>query len=119
MKDKLLIVDDQPGIRLLLTDIFTCEGYEIIVARNGKEALEQIHRNSFDLIMLDYNLPIINGRDVLRQMTEDKIIIPVILMSGLIERIKEEEITGSMVIQVVSKPFNIKEICELVRRMIA
>jgi two-component system response regulator (stage 0 sporulation protein F) len=118
IKHKILIVDDQPGIRLLLMDVFTNEGYEVILAQNGKEALEKISKHKFDLIMLDYRLPILNGHEVLQQMINEKITIPVIMMSGLIENIKEDFKQEDMMIEIVAKPFNIKDICELVKSML-
>lgn len=118
MKDEILVVDDQAGIRLLLTDIFTSEGYQVTSAETGKEALEKIYQHSFDLIILDYRLPILNGGEILQQMREDQKMIPVILMSGLIENIKEEFIKDDMIIELVAKPFNIKDICDLVKSML-
>src|SRR5690625_1493291 len=115
MKTKLLIVDDQAGIRLLLTDIFINEGYDVTTAQTGKEALDKIIEHPFDLVLLDYNLPVLNGLQVIKQMEKREITVPVVLMSGLIDNVKEELGCSRTTIQTVDKPFNIKDIRELVK----
>lgn len=114
----ILIVDDQPGIRLLLKDVFTNEGYDVMLAHTGIEALEKIYKHSFDLVMLDYRLPILNGHEILAKMIQHEITVPVILMSGLIENIQEDFKAENMTIEMVAKPFNLKEIIELAKSMI-
>lgn len=118
IKQEILIVDDQPGIRLLLKDVFTNEGYDVVLAHTGMDALEKIYKYSFDLVMLDYRLPILNGDEILRKMIKREIIVPVILMSGLIEKIQEDFMEENMTIEIVAKPFNLIEIIELVKSMI-
>lgn len=117
MKKKLLVVDDQPGIRLLLTDVFKSEGYGVETAKTGKEALDKVLNTSFDLIMLDYRLPIMDGRQVLEEMKHHKTDIPVILMTGLIEGIDEDLKQKTENLKIVAKPFDIKEICNLVDQL--
>jgi len=118
IKHEILIVDDQPGIRLLLKDVFTEEGYDVMLAHTGTDALEKIYKYSFDLVMLDYRLPILNGDEILKKMIKKEIIVPVILMSGLIEKIQEDFNDENMTIKIVAKPFNLVEIIELVKSMI-
>ncbi|WP_188456877.1 response regulator [Virgibacillus oceani] len=118
MKKEILVVDDQPGIRLLLHEIFTSEGYKVTTAKTGKEALDKIHNNPFDLIMLDYKLPIIDGSQVLHQMEQEEIAIPAILMSGLAEDIIREKDKFSIVKEILAKPFNILDVCTLVKKLL-
>ncbi|MEC5424443.1 response regulator [Virgibacillus sp. C22-A2] len=117
-KKKILVVDDQPGIRLLLTDILISEGFQVSTANTGKEALDKIYSRSFDLLIIDYNLPIINGIQVLQQMETDNIRTPAILMSGLAEDIITEAEEYTMVKEVLAKPFNIQDICISVKSLL-
>jgi len=64
MQVKLLIVDDQIENLKLLVDIFTEVGYEILAARNGDEAVEIAKEELPDLILLDVNMPTLNGYEV-------------------------------------------------------
>lgn len=118
IKHEILIVDDQPGICLLLKDVFTNEGYDVMLAHTGAEALEKIFEQSFDLVMLDYRLPILNGYEILQQMIKNEIMIPVILMSGLIENIQGDFKNENMAIEIIAKPFDLKDVIELVKVMI-
>lgn len=115
MKKHILVVDDQPGIRFLLDEVFTNEGYQVTSANTGKEALDLVHSSTFDLVMMDYKLPIIDGVQVLSHMNEEEITIPVILMSGIAEEIEQGAYASPSLKHVVSKPFNIVEVCNLVK----
>lgn len=110
MKKRILVVDDQPGIRMLLKDILASQGYLASLATDGKEALMKIEENSYDLIILDYKLPIIDGKEVLRNMEELNMDIPVILMSGMAEAIEADESSLPHVKHVISKPFDLRDL---------
>ncbi|WP_430786381.1 response regulator [Virgibacillus flavescens] len=118
MKKHILVVDDQPGICLLLYEVFTNEGYQVTTANTGKEAIEQMQTRNFDLIMLDYKLPVMDGLDVLRQMEKENIDLPSILMSGLAEEISKEGEECLLVKHILAKPFNIMDVCKLVNDII-
>ncbi len=81
-KKRILLVDDEQGIQLLYRGEFEDEGYEIISAYNGEEALEQFQDSSPDLVILDINMPGMSGIEVLRKMKEINSAIPVILCSA-------------------------------------
>jgi CheY-like chemotaxis protein len=81
----LLVVDDEVGITDALNDILSEEGFLVLVAPNGKVALERIAEKRPDLILLDYMMPVMDGREMLQALRggsahQD---IPVILMSAL------------------------------------
>ncbi|GGJ52854.1 response regulator [Virgibacillus salexigens] len=118
MKKEILVVDDQPGICMLLTDILTSEGYHVETAKTGKERLDKINNSSFHLLMIDYKLPIFNAFEVLRRMEAENRIVPTILMSGMTEDDIREKEDCSKIESVLSKPFNIHEVCKLVKATI-
>lgn len=62
---KLLIVDDQVGIRMLLKEVFKLEGYDIILASNGNEALLHMASSMPDCVLMDMKMPGLNGNEVL------------------------------------------------------
>ncbi|MCR1835455.1 response regulator [Oceanobacillus caeni] len=117
-QSKILIVDDQMGIRLLLKEILKNEGYEIEEATTGKEAIDRISVNSFDLMILDYKLPIMDGTEVLEKLEKDNVEIPAIVMSGLVENIASEAMKSKLVKSVIAKPFNINEFVEKVHDIV-
>lgn len=82
MKKRILLVDDEQGIQLLYRGEFEDEGYEIDSAWNGEEALQKFRDNPPDLVILDINMPGMNGIEVLRKMKEMNDALPVILCSA-------------------------------------
>lgn len=78
---KILIVDDEPGIRELLAPFLERAGYEIATAADGLDALDKIKSFRPDLVILDVLMPELNGREVLRRMREDENWTPVILLT--------------------------------------
>ncbi|WP_085994019.1 response regulator [Oceanobacillus senegalensis] len=111
----VLVVDDQAGIRLLLTDVLENEGYHVQEATTGKEALEKIHNVHFDMMILDYKLPIVDGAEVLQKMEKENIELPSIVMSGLAESISLELERYQNVKKILAKPFNVHEVLEEVK----
>jgi len=79
---RLLLVDDEESIRLLYREEFMDEGYEVMTAKNGHEALEKFKKSRPDLVILDIQMPDIDGIDVLRQMKMLDPTVPVILSTA-------------------------------------
>ncbi len=81
-KKRILLVDDEEGIQLLYREEFEDEGFDVDSAYNGTEALEKFQERQPDLVILDINMPGINGIEVLRRMKEINAELPVILSSA-------------------------------------
>ena len=81
-KKRILLVDDEEGIQLLYREEFEEEGYNVTTASNGEEALEKFTKEPPDLVILDINMPDMNGIEVLRHMKEINSDLPVILSSA-------------------------------------
>ncbi|MFZ5776190.1 MAG: response regulator [Thermodesulfobacteriota bacterium] len=79
---KILLVDDEDSIHLLYREELEEEGYEVHSALSGEEALGKLKLISPDLIILDINMPGMNGIDTLRQIKEKNPSLPVILSSA-------------------------------------
>jgi DNA-binding response OmpR family regulator len=81
-KKRILLVDDEEGIQLLYREEFEDEGYEVISAYNGDEAMAKFKESPPDLVILDINMPGMSGIEVLRRMKEINPDLPVILSSA-------------------------------------
>jgi len=79
---KILLVDDEDSIHLLYREELEEEGYEVHSALSGEEALSQLKIIAPDLVILDINMPGINGIDALRRIKEMNPALPVILSSA-------------------------------------
>ncbi len=80
---RVLLIEDEPGLVLTLTDRLTSEGYEVSAASDGISGLERATRESWDVILLDVMLPGANGFDVCRDLRQRGITTPIIM--GLFE----------------------------------
>ncbi|CAM3988372.1 response regulator [Cohnella lubricantis] len=108
-KKKLLIVDDQIGIRILLLEVFATEGYETFQAANGRAALEIVRNHAPDLVLLDMKIPGMDGLEILKKIKEMNREIKVIMMTayGELDMIKEATDLGALTH--FTKPFDIDE----------
>lgn len=82
MKRKVLVVDDEENIRLLFKEELEEEGYEVDTASNGLEALEKVKTASFDVIVLDIKMPVMDGIQALNAIKNINKDQPVILCSA-------------------------------------
>jgi DNA-binding response OmpR family regulator len=79
MKKKVLLVDDDEGLRELYREELEDEGYEVLTAKNGKEALQKLEKGKPDLIVLDIVMPKMDGMEALGRIIGKDKTIPVIL----------------------------------------
>lgn len=109
---RILIIDDQPGIRLLLNEVFKKEGYTPLLAANGMEALKIFEEELVDCVLLDMKIPGMNGLEILEHLKAKDKRIPVIMMTayGEQELIDEAMMLGAS--NYFTKPFNIFEVLE-------
>lgn len=116
---KILIIDDQMGIRMLLTELLRREGYETYQAANGKEAIALLAANAFHLILLDMKIPGMNGIEILREIRQREPGVPVMMMTayGELEMVEEAKKLG--VVHYFAKPFDVEEIRREVNKALA
>jgi DNA-binding response OmpR family regulator len=75
-------VDDDPTVRDSLNDVLVSEGYVVIPAENGQQALDLANRSSVDLVLLDLNMPVKNGWDTFEQLTREHPLLPIIIATA-------------------------------------
>ncbi len=81
-KETILLVDDEPAIRQMLSRLMAGEGYTVVQAINGAEALELASHLDFDLVLLDLSMPGVDGWDIFEQITSKKPLLPVIIITA-------------------------------------
>jgi len=82
MKFNILIIDDEKNIREGLAESMELEGYNPILAKDGKEGLERISRGDIDLVITDLRMPLVSGEEVLEQVNAQSPGLPVIVLTG-------------------------------------
>ena len=107
---KILIVDDQKGIRLLLNEVFSREGYKIFQAANGLEVLKIMASNNIDCVLLDMKIPGMNGIEILREIRKNNLNVPVFMMTAFDDNEIMDEANELGVMKYFTKPFNIFDI---------
>ncbi|MCT2538287.1 response regulator [Aquibacillus koreensis] len=118
MGKRVMIVDDQIGIRLLLEEIIKSEGHAVTACENGKEAFDKINKEAPDLLVVDYKLPIMDGYALIKSLEEQGTNIPTILMSGLADEASKKCEGLSTVKNIFAKPFNVEDARETINRLL-
>jgi DNA-binding response OmpR family regulator len=78
----ILLVDDEAGLLSLLTMVFEAEGFKVLCASRGPEALRQFSDGNIDVVVLDYLMPDMNGGEVARHMREIDASVPIVMLSA-------------------------------------
>ncbi|KYG90206.1 two-component system response regulator [[Bacillus] sp. KCTC 13219] len=115
---KILIVDDQQGIRLLLNEVFKKEGYETYLASNGIEALNIFKNEEIDCVLLDMKIPGMNGIEILRELRAQSDVINVVMMTAYGEQQLIDEAFQLGATKYFTKPFNIFEVRDAVNEIL-
>jgi DNA-binding response OmpR family regulator len=79
---RILLVDDDPSVRDSLNDMLVAEGYSVVPAENGQQALDLAATRPVDLVLLDLNMPVKNGWDTFEQLTREHPLIPIIIITA-------------------------------------
>jgi two-component system response regulator (stage 0 sporulation protein F) len=113
---RLLIVDDQQGIRLLLNEVLKKEGYVTYLAANGAEALRYAEEESMDCVLLDMKIPGMDGIEILKCLKEKWPQLPVFMMTAYGELDVVQEALELGAIRYFTKPFDIFEVRDAVNK---
>jgi DNA-binding response OmpR family regulator len=118
MAEKILVVDDERDVRGLLSDFLTEEGYKVILATNGAEAIGLAELENPEVILLDINMPGIDGIEVCKKLKaqEKTQFIPIIIITAMEDSGFIAYLEGAD--DFVSKPFNLVELTFRVRSML-
>lgn len=112
---RVLIVDDQFGIRVLLCEVLQKEGYTTFDAANGVQAIEIAKNHALDLVLLDMKIPGMDGIEILKRLKEYDSSIAVIIMTayGELDMIQQAKDLGALTH--FAKPFDIDDIRNIVK----
>lgn len=115
---KILIVEDEESILIPLEDNLRLEGYEVSSAKDGLQGLSMARERSYDLIVLDIMLPMMNGFEVCRQIRQSRITTPILVLTA-----KSQEIDKVLGLELgaddyVTKPFSPRELLARVKAIL-
>jgi DNA-binding response OmpR family regulator len=118
---RLLIVDDHEQIRSSLQRTLSFEGYDVVTAGSGSRALDLLATAVFDLVLLDVNMPDIDGFSVLEKMREDTGLeaMPVIMVTGVVDSSSVLRGKKLRVSDYLIKPYRIADLLSRVERCLS
>ena len=116
--NRILIVEDEPDMRLGLKDNLEFEGYEVVSADDGESGLKHILQEKFSLVLLDVMLPKLSGYDICKEVRKQGINVPIILLTA-----KGEEIDKVLGLELgaddyVTKPFSLRELLARIKAVL-
>lgn len=114
----VLVVDDEWGIAHFLDEVLTDQGHKVIVANNGRQALELAAEQVPALVVTDYMMPVMDGAGLLEALAANPDLagVPIILMSSMPEETVAERCSGYAVF--VRKPFRIFDLIDVVADLV-
>ncbi|ARD49672.1 response regulator [Sporosarcina sp. P37] len=115
---KVLVVDDEEILRMLLTDTLEFEGFQVEEAEDGLEAFEKIQSNRYDAILLDYMMPRMTGLELLERLQPMELDVPVIMLTAKAQQTDQDTVMAMGASHFVPKPFSPNELTELVKSLL-
>jgi hypothetical protein len=119
---RILLVEDNEVNRLLALHMLKREGHSVVIAQDGKEAVDAVHRESFDLVLMDVQMPIMGGFDATRRIRETEISpahLPIIAMTAHALKGDREACLAAGMDDYIAKPIKMHELLGVIQRTMA
>lgn len=113
---KVLIVDDEVYNREILMKVLRKENMEVYEAINGKEALSRMGEDSFDIVLMDLMMPVMDGFEAIENIrTQIKSKVPIVVISAVNNKETMDRIEDMDISAFLSKPFNLRTLIKTIR----
>lgn len=116
MKKRILVVDDDARIREFLTTALGDRGFDTDVARDGLEALGMIERHRYDLIITDFQMPVMNGADLARAVKQKNLSCSIVAITGCPD---PSDLVEAGVDFTITKPFSFQDITAVIHKALS
>jgi twitching motility two-component system response regulator PilH len=116
----ILVVDDEPLILEVVTDVLATAGYSVMTARSGAEGIQLAQNGEVDLILMDYNMPGMSGLDAVRRLRDDPSTrsIPVALITGGLTVTEQVAVQRAGCVALLLKPISVAALHRLVDEVV-
>lgn len=117
---RILLAEDEEIIRMLITDTLEDEDYVVDEAADGQEALNLIIKNEYDLIILDYMMPVFTGLEIIEKVRSDqaKQEIHILMLSAKSQKFEQEKILQAGANHFMAKPFSPLDLLEKIEEIL-
>lgn len=117
---KVLIAEDSSVIQNLTKKILQMQNYEISAVKNGKQVLEYMENNDCDVILMDINMPVMDGMECTQNIralsNEEKANTPIIAITGNAKNYSEDDFRNAGINAYLQKPLNFDQLVEMVKK---
>ena len=117
MNRRILLVDDDPGVRESLAAALRSDGFVVVVANDGQQALELATSTPLDLVLLDLNMPVKSGWEAFEELTREHPLVPVIIVTARPNQLFTA--VGAGVGALLEKPLDIPTLLRTIKRLLA
>ena len=120
MAERILVVDDDPSIVKLLTLNLEIEGYDVVAATNGREAIEAVSEHDPDLVVCDVMMPVMNGLEVVARLKKDAATkdLPIVLLSAKAQELDISHGKTAGADEYITKPFDPEDLITAIQRLL-
>jgi len=121
MGKKILMVEDSPSVRQLMSFTLRGAGYEVVEANNGREALEKISHVAVDMVVTDLNMPHMDGKTLIRNLRNDpnNRFMPIVMLTTEDDENKRKEVRAAGASAWISKPFKPNQLLNVVQMVLS
>ena len=115
---RILLAEDDKAVREFVSRALQQDGHEVTAVGDGQQALDALVTGKFDMMLADIVMPQVDGIALALKASKDYPDLPVLLMTGYSAERQRAHNLDALVHDVISKPFTLKQICEMVRRVL-
>lgn len=117
---KIMTVDDSSSMRQMVGFTLKGAGYDVVEASNGKEALERMIGNSVDMLLVDLNMPVMDGIQLIREIrkNESHRFVPIVMLTTESQEIKKREGKEAGATGWIVKPFKPEQLVAVVKKVL-
>jgi len=115
---RVLVADDDEGVRRLLEEVLRRAGYRVEVCRDGSEAFKRLGSGTYDLLVFDHHMPKVTGLNLARMARLAGMAVPILLITSALEVQAEAQLHELDGLQVILKPFGIEDFLLRVERLL-
>ena len=116
MSKRILIAEDSSVIQNLTKKILSQQNYEIATVKNGQEVLDSISEQSFDLVLLDIHMPVMDGMQRAKQIRSSNLNMPIIAITGNANNYTMQDFNDAGINDFLPKPLNYDQMLDMVKK---